>query len=714
LVLPRSTEKLIGETLGSFVSSKVGRRIVVLFVSCALLPIVCLALVGYVQVTGQLRADGQRRLRQASKSAGMELHDRLMRLEADLQSIDVIVPTMNDRVPVAVPARLRVRLAQHFVTVAGISEHGYAQAIVGTLPSLPEPAPAERTHLREGKTLLTVHAAAGDAPRVFMRRVLGPPGSNRLLAAEVNQKFLWDRDLLPPGMELHVLGASQEQMFTSFAGGVQIGPNALRLLAGSHAGDFQWEDDGHAFLASYWTLPLAFDFKGPQWTLVASASSSDVLAPMDRAAFMFGLVALLSLWVVMLLSLVQVRRSMVPLTRLQEGTRRIGLGDFESDVSVTSGDEFEELAGSFNAMSRRLKRQFDTLSVLGELDRAVLSSLDVDTIVRTALDRLPQLLGDAHLGIVLLASGHHPARAFLKRGRYGAPLEVLQAPVLTQDVQMLLGHSDGLRLERRSDVPGFLTVLRETSWRACLVLPLVLDGRIAGMLLLAEQADGERAEDLPLMRQFANQLAVALSNARLMEALDRMNVGTLNALARTVDAKSPWTSGHSQRVTEMALEIGRTLGLAPDGLDIIARGGLLHDIGKIAVPSAILDKPGPLTTEEFAIMREHPRTGARILEPIPEYSRLIPVVLHHHERFDGHGYPDGIAGEAITIETRIMSVADVFDALTSERPYRASMPGDRAMRIILEGSGTQFDPEMVRALEAVRARTPVIPVGTAA
>ena len=122
-----------------------------------------------------------------------------------------------------------------------------------------------------------------------------------------------------------------------------------------------------------------------------------------------------------------------------------------------------------------------------------------------------------------------------------------------------------------------------------------------------------------------------------------------------------------------------------------------HDIGKIAVPTTLLNKQGPLTEAEFAVMKEHPRTGARILEPIPQYGHLIPIVLQHHEWFNGNGYPFGLAGEAIDHGARILAVADVYDALTSKRPYRAAMSHEQAVRIIADQRGTQFDPRMVDA-----------------
>jgi putative nucleotidyltransferase with HDIG domain len=237
-----------------------------------------------------------------------------------------------------------------------------------------------------------------------------------------------------------------------------------------------------------------------------------------------------------------------------------------------------------------------------------------------------------------------------------------------------------------------------------IVLPIFLKDRLAGIISLGYRGQPQHSqEDLTQARQLADQVAVALSNARLIEELDKLNWGTLTALARTIDAKSPWTAGHSERVTALAVEIGVKLGLGPKELEVLHRGGLLHDIGKIGIPAAVLDKAGHLTEQEIAIMREHPRKGARILEPIPAYAEVIPIVLQHHEWFDGTGYPDGLAGEEISLGGRIFAVADVFDALTSDRPYRSGQDRESAIALIRQGVGRQFDPKVVQAFLEVMA-----------
>jgi putative nucleotidyltransferase with HDIG domain len=179
------------------------------------------------------------------------------------------------------------------------------------------------------------------------------------------------------------------------------------------------------------------------------------------------------------------------------------------------------------------------------------------------------------------------------------------------------------------------------------------------------------------------------------EALQQLDVGTLTALARAIDAKSKWTAGHSERVTNLALKMGHALGLPADSLEIMHRGGLLHDIGKIGTPLTILDKPGKLEPGEMQLMRDHVKIGVHILEPIPCFREVLPMVAQHHEWFDGCGYPAGLAGENISLHARILAVADCYDAMVSDRPYRKGLPKGQVLEILRQNSGTQFDPMVI-------------------
>jgi len=174
-------------------------------------------------------------------------------------------------------------------------------------------------------------------------------------------------------------------------------------------------------------------------------------------------------------------------------------------------------------------------------------------------------------------------------------------------------------------------------------------------------------------------------------------------LARAIDAKSQWTAGHSERVTELALQIGHRMGLSAKEVQIMQMGGLLHDIGKIGTPPAILDKPSKLTDEEMCIMKDHVGTGLRILEPIPGFRDALPIVSQHHEWFNGKGYPLGLAGNQISLYARIFAVADCYDALTSDRPYRAGLPASQTIAMLQEKSGVQFDPEVIEVFTTMMA-----------
>jgi HD-GYP domain-containing protein (c-di-GMP phosphodiesterase class II) len=181
----------------------------------------------------------------------------------------------------------------------------------------------------------------------------------------------------------------------------------------------------------------------------------------------------------------------------------------------------------------------------------------------------------------------------------------------------------------------------------------------------------------------------------------------LAELSEAIEARDPYTRGHSARVTALADAIARWLDWDEEQLRTLQIGGPLHDIGKLSVPGRILRKPGPLTPEELNEIRAHPEAGARLIEPIDPARCALPYVLHHHERWDGGGYPHRLAGAAIPIEARVLAVADAFDAMTSNRPYRRALGNDEALSEVDRCAGSQFDPEVVRAFLQVWGTGPI-------
>jgi HD-GYP domain-containing protein (c-di-GMP phosphodiesterase class II) len=178
---------------------------------------------------------------------------------------------------------------------------------------------------------------------------------------------------------------------------------------------------------------------------------------------------------------------------------------------------------------------------------------------------------------------------------------------------------------------------------------------------------------------------------------------TLRALIGAVEARDAYTHGHSARVAELSVQVGLRLGLRPAALRTLAEGAYLHDVGKVGIPDHVLNKPGALSNEERAWIQQHPIVGSDIVGRAPSLRDALAVIRQHHERYDGQGYPDGLAGEEISLYARIVAVADVWDALTSDRAYRAAWPPDRALGHLEAGRGTHFDPRCLDAFLALMA-----------
>jgi HD-GYP domain-containing protein (c-di-GMP phosphodiesterase class II) len=235
--------------------------------------------------------------------------------------------------------------------------------------------------------------------------------------------------------------------------------------------------------------------------------------------------------------------------------------------------------------------------------------------------------------------------------------------------------------------------------RALLAVPLVAHGAVIGVLQLLNPVGRDRfsADDLRRMHLFAAILAHPLQNARLYAARRRQFMETVKAWAQAIERKDPYTGGHVHRVTTYSVLLGSELGLSPEELEELWLAATLHDVGKIFVGDDILGKPGALTAEERAIMNRHPVDGYEILEQINDLQRVLPGVRNHHERLDGRGYPDGLAGDAIPLVARIIAVADTYDAMTTSRPYRPGLPPERAAAEIENGAGSQFCPVVAAA-----------------
>lgn len=245
---------------------------------------------------------------------------------------------------------------------------------------------------------------------------------------------------------------------------------------------------------------------------------------------------------------------------------------------------------------------------------------------------------------------------------------------------------------------------RVSGWLAAINHVRRAPGEQEPLLALSQYEFG--TVEASLLSSVASMLATHARNVELFREKEAILVGVVRAMVSAIDAKDPYTCGHSERVALVARRIAQEMGLSEEACEQIYLSGLMHDLGKLGVADAVLRKAGPLSEEEWNQIRPHPERGWAILQGVEQLGYLIPGVLHHHEQYDGRGYPDGLAGEEIPLAARILAVADAYDAMASDRPYRKGMPEERVERILREGAGTQWDPAVIdaffRALDDIR------------
>ena len=235
--------------------------------------------------------------------------------------------------------------------------------------------------------------------------------------------------------------------------------------------------------------------------------------------------------------------------------------------------------------------------------------------------------------------------------------------------------------------------------RSELVVPIYDGHEVWGFINLEDVAMGAfDPDDCRLLESVAAQVGGTLTSIRLYEQLDRAYVGTAEALSAALEAKDSYTAAHSASIADNAVAVGRLLGWRGEELRMLRYAAAFHDIGKLAISPSLLNKPGPLTPEEWAEMATHTLVGERILEPIEFLAPIRPLVRHAHERWDGNGYPDKLAGERIPLGARILFACDAYDAMTTDRSYRDALPVEQARDELRRESGKQFDPVVVDAL----------------
>jgi len=372
------------------------------------------------------------------------------------------------------------------------------------------------------------------------------------------------------------------------------------------------------------------------------------------------------------------------------------------DITVRQATE-QQIQG----LNQDLQKQLQHLTGIREIDQMIASSQDLPVTLDRILAHIDQQLGADAVSLLLLEP-HTLNLEYAGTRGFTKPLKGA-----TQKLGMGLAGEVALNrlpitvpdLQAVPLMPAWREVLDQQQLVAYYGVPLMAKGKVLGVIeVLHREPFQPSGTWLETVEMLAGQAAIAIDSAHLFRDLEQRNLQlrlaydeTIEGWARALDLRDKETEGHSRRVTETTVRLCQRLGLSSDELVETRRGALLHDIGKMGIPDAVLLKPGKLTDEQWMLMRQHPEYAVRLLSPIRFLRSALDIPQYHHEKWDGSGYPQGLSGTAIPLAVRAFTVVDVYDALTSDRPYREAWIRERALEHIQEGAGTHFDPHVVDA-----------------
>jgi HD-GYP domain-containing protein (c-di-GMP phosphodiesterase class II) len=354
-----------------------------------------------------------------------------------------------------------------------------------------------------------------------------------------------------------------------------------------------------------------------------------------------------------------------------------------------------ELEEKVSLRTRELKKSKDRLSILYQISRTISSTLKLDNILKVILDFSVKISG-ANRGSVMLLD--EKKNVFFIKAAYNLSERIIREVIFAKDentIGWIVKNKKTLYIEDLEKDKRF-SKKEELDYKLkqLLMVPIIIEGEVKGVINL-DNNTSFTTDIINLLKSFSEQAAVAINNARLYKKIQDSYFEIVKALAQAIEAKDPYTYGHSARVMEYAVQIAQKLGLPEEEIESLRYAAILHDIGKIGVRGIILNNPNGLTGEEYDEIKKHPLIGEGIIKPIELLQPIRPLIRHHHEWYNGKGYPDGLSGENIPLGDRILAVADAYDAMKSYRPYRKSLTEETAIQELKGGSGTQFDPKIV-------------------
>jgi len=390
-------------------------------------------------------------------------------------------------------------------------------------------------------------------------------------------------------------------------------------------------------------------------------------------------------------------------SRIDAALRRSSRARTLDDRNVALEAEIERERTQAEHLSRHFKRHLLSMRTLLTVSHDLNRAQQSDQLIKTAS---LTLLGELRVSsLAIFGVEHENATAFHLLGVRGFTprrFRGLEIDRASKFAKMFAKDPQPRKIARSADqrwaksLPDLRLAVFEYA------VPIAVKNDLKGFIFTGPKlSDVEYSDyDLDIMTFIANSVGIGMENARLMEQLQVTYVATLRSLISILEAKDGYTKGHTERVASYSMALAKRLDLPPDTLRRILFGSLLHDIGKMGLRDDIINKPGPLNDEEWEQMRAHPVVGAAIVEKMEFLTGAIDVVRHHHESWNGKGYPDGLAGEDIPLIARIVTVGDSFDAMTTDRPYRKALSVDEAISRLEAGAGVQFDAKLVNVFVA--------------
>ncbi len=353
--------------------------------------------------------------------------------------------------------------------------------------------------------------------------------------------------------------------------------------------------------------------------------------------------------------------------------------------------ELKEYIKNLEVINEGLRQSFEELTTLYRLVDIITEAKTLERVLNSLLDLAEEIITCKGAVLFFVDENSSEFDIAIKRNINKRIEQKINLQIKNKVIEWALKKGKTIALPDIEENPN------EVDKISFVLVPLIAHDKPIGLLnIITETPEGNITSiDLSLLTILAKQAALAIENVKLYESMKKDQINIIRALASTVDAKDHYTLGHSQKVSEYSVRIAEELKFSERDIETIKYAALLHDIGKIAIPDDIIKKPSRLTAAEFEIVKNHPAIGAKIIKEMESLAPMVPIILHHHERFDGSGYPNGLKGEQIPIGARIVHVADAYDTMVSARAYRDMLPPQLAISELRKNAGSQFDPTIV-------------------